>query len=88
LAQARRTLLLVIRSVPNTTIVTDDPTYIRVEVFVPGFGFVDDVEFSLDDEARVIHFRSSSRVPYYDWSVNRNRMEQIREAFKTAVEQD
>jgi len=82
LAEAKATLLRVIRSMPRTTIVTDDPTYLLVEFYIPGLGYIDDVEFYLDGDARVIHFRSSSRLPYWDWNVNRNRMEEIRAAFE------
>ncbi|HUT57640.1 MAG TPA: DUF1499 domain-containing protein [Phycisphaerae bacterium] len=34
----------------------------------------DDVEFPFDEEARAIHFRSSSRVDYSEMGVNRKRM--------------
>jgi len=84
LTEARTTLLNVVAEIENATIVTQDPTYIRVEVYVKGFGFIDDVEFLFDDEAQVIHFRSSSRVPYYDFELNRKRMESVRAAFNAA----
>jgi uncharacterized protein (DUF1499 family) len=84
LAEARTTLLNVVATMEGTTIVTQDPTYIRVEVWVKGFGFIDDVEFVFDEEAQVIHFRSSSRVPYYDFELNRKRMEGVRAAFEAA----
>ena len=32
--------------------------------------------------AGVIHFRSAARLPYWDWNVNRKRMEAIRSAFE------
>lgn len=83
-AEAKATLLQVIRSMKGTTIITDDPTYILVEFHVRGIGFVDDVEFYLDQQAQRIDFRSSARLPYYDWQVNRNRMEEIRAAFEAA----
>jgi uncharacterized protein (DUF1499 family) len=84
LTEARTTLLNVIAELDDATIVTQDPTYIRVEVYVRGFGFIDDVEFVFDEEAQVIHFRSSSRVPYYDFELNRKRMEGVRAAFEAA----
>jgi uncharacterized protein (DUF1499 family) len=43
--------------------------------------FVDDVEFYLDDAAKQIHFRSSSRLGRSDLGVNRQRMEEIRRRF-------
>ncbi|MBN1137614.1 MAG: DUF1499 domain-containing protein [Anaerolineae bacterium] len=63
----------------------DEPTYIHVEFFVNRtMGYVDDVELAFDAEANVIHSRSSARLLYYDWQVNRNRMEKIRAAFEAA----
>jgi uncharacterized protein (DUF1499 family) len=83
-AEARARILEVIRSMPRTTIITDDPTYIHAEFHTKGMGYVDDVEFTFDETAQVIHFRSSSRLPYWDWGVNRERMEEIRAAFEAA----
>jgi uncharacterized protein (DUF1499 family) len=83
LQEAKAALLQAIGSTKGTVVVADDPTYVRVEFHLGGlFGYVDDVEFTFDQEAQVIHFRSSSRLPYYDWNVNRNRMEAIRAAFE------
>jgi uncharacterized protein (DUF1499 family) len=39
---------------------------------------VDDVEFWFDAAAKTIHFRSASRSGYYDFGVNRKRMEELR----------
>lgn len=87
-AEAKAALLEVIRSMEGTKVIADDPTYIRTEFHLGGFfGYVDDVEFWFDQEAQVIHFRSSSRLPYYDWEVNRDRMEAIRAAFERASQQ-
>jgi uncharacterized protein (DUF1499 family) len=81
-AEVRATLLKIIRSMERTQIIRDEPTYIHVEFRTKGIGYVDDVEFALDQEVGVIHFRSSARLPYYDWGVNRERMEEIRAAFE------
>lgn len=83
-AEAKATLLQIIRSMERTRIIKDDPTYIHAEFRTKGIGYVDDVELYLDQEARVIHFRSSARLPYWDWGVNRKRMEDIRTAFEAA----
>jgi uncharacterized protein (DUF1499 family) len=85
-AEAKATLLEIIGSMDGTVVIRHDPTYIQAEFHLGGFfGYVDDVEFYLDQKAQVIHFRSSSRLPYYDWNVNRNRMEAIRAAFEQAT---
>lgn len=78
----RNKLLNIIHSMARTTIIAEDPNYIHAEFRTKGLGYVDDVELFLDEEAQVIHFRSSARLPYYDWDVNRKRMEQIRTDFE------
>jgi uncharacterized protein (DUF1499 family) len=82
--EARIALLRIIRSMERSEIVIENPTYIRAEFRTKGIGYVDDVELYLDQEAGVIHFRSSARLPYWDWGFNRKRMEQIRAAFESA----
>lgn len=59
------------------TITKDEPGHIHAEFRSALFGFVDDVTFIFDDNARLIHFRSASRTGYYDFGVNRKRMEEI-----------
>ena len=82
LAVTRYNLLHIIHSMERSTIITENPTYIHAEFRTKGFRYVDDVEFYLDQEAQLIHFRSSARLPYYDFEVNRKRMEAIRTAFE------
>jgi uncharacterized protein (DUF1499 family) len=45
-------------------------------------GYVDDVEFYLDEGANVIHVRSASRLGKSDLGVNRQRVEEIRAKLK------
>jgi uncharacterized protein (DUF1499 family) len=74
----------IIRSMERAEVISEEPGYIYAEFRTKGMGYVDDVEFSFDPEAQVIHFRSSARLPYSDWGVNRKRMELIREAYRAA----
>lgn len=60
--------------------------YLRVEAYSRLFGFVDDVEFLLDRERRVVHVRSASRLGYSDFGVNRRRIEAIRKRFETRTD--
>jgi uncharacterized protein (DUF1499 family) len=83
-AEAKAALLHIIRSMERSKIITDDPTYVHAEFRTKGIGYVDDVELYFDQEAQLIHFRSSARLPYWDWGVNRKRMEEIRAAFEAA----
>jgi uncharacterized protein (DUF1499 family) len=79
--EARETLLMLVRHMGQSTLVTADPDYIHVEFRSSFFEFVDDAEFLFDDAAKLIHFRSAARTGYYDFSVNRKRMEEIRKRF-------
>lgn len=64
---------------PDTRVVDSGPDYLRVE-FRTRLGFVDDAEFALERQTRVIHVRSASRVGYSDLGKNRGRVEELREA--------
>ena len=79
---ALRRLKAAIATIPRMNIVTQTEDYICKEATSPIFRFTDDVEFFLDRQAKVIHFRSASRIGYSDMGANRARMEKIRQAFK------
>ena len=84
--EAREVLETVLRSLPRATIVASSGSRIRAE-FRSRLGFVDDVEFRIDEAAGVIHLRSASRTGYWDLGVNRRRVEAIRNAFVNVMEQ-
>ena len=81
LEEAREKLISVINSMKRSEIVTVDNHYLHVTFKSSLFGFVDDVEFSFDDEKKIIDVRSASRTGYYDLGVNRRRVEEIRRRF-------
>jgi uncharacterized protein (DUF1499 family) len=72
----------VIQGLPKTSIITETDSYIYAEFTSAIMGFVDDVEFCLDPEARVFHIRSASRLGKSDLGVNRKRVETIRSQFQ------
>lgn len=61
----------------RTTIVAEAPGRICAEVRSGFFRFVDDVDVIVDADARLIRFRSASRLGAYDFGVNRKRMERF-----------
>jgi uncharacterized protein (DUF1499 family) len=81
--EALARLKAVVAAPPRTTIVSADGGYLHAECVSLLFRFVDDVEFLVDPEARVIHFRSASRAGRSDLGVNRKRMEEIRKDFES-----
>lgn len=74
-------LTSIVEAMPRTTITHRDSHYLRAEAASRLFGFVDDLEFLLDENASVIHVRSASRLGYSDLGVNRRRVEQLRTLF-------
>jgi uncharacterized protein (DUF1499 family) len=69
----------------DTTVIDGDGRYLRVE-FRTRLGFVDDGEFLLSPDRRVIHLRSAARLGYSDLGKNRSRLEDIRREFTRAEE--
>lgn len=74
-------LLAVLKVRPDTTVLETTDNYLRVELRTTLF--IDDAEFLLDREHRLIHVRSASRLGYSDLGKNRRRMEEIRAQFGT-----
>ena len=59
-------------------IISKQENYLKAEFTSMIFGFVDDVEFLFSPALSTIEVRSASRVGYYDFGVNRRRIEDIR----------
>ncbi|MEO6624601.1 MAG: DUF1499 domain-containing protein [Burkholderiaceae bacterium] len=75
---AMRKLAGQLRAMRGAQLITDEPDYLYAQFSTPVLKFTDDVEFWLDRQAGVIHFRSASRIGRKDFGVNRARMETIR----------
>lgn len=67
---------------PRVRVVLERPGYLRAEARSRFFRFVDDVEVVVDDAAKLVRFRSASRVGRGDFGVNRARMERFGERFR------
>ena len=76
--QAWALLIDQVSRLPRVTIIKQDDRYLHAECRSKIFGFVDDLEFLLRPERQAIDVRSASRTGYYDFGVNRNRIEQLR----------
>ena len=66
----------------RTTVVTADETYLHAEAKSRTFGFVDDLEFHLRPEERLIALRSAARTGYSDFGVNVERLETLRKTLQ------
>jgi uncharacterized protein (DUF1499 family) len=78
-------LVKILKSFKRTRIVVQHNDYIHAEFVSDLFGFVDDVEFVFPADAQVIHVRSASRTGYYDFGVNRRRIEDLRRRLAQAT---
>ena len=79
---AKDRLKKAISHIPRMTVVTENDNYIHAEAVTLILRFVDDCEFLIDDENKVIHVRSASRLGHSDFGVNRKRVENIRKEFE------
>ena len=80
-AGAWKKLVGIVKSSPRTALMSETDNYLYAEFKSAGLGFVDDVEFALDDKAGAIQVRSASRLGIRDFGANRARVETIRTQF-------
>jgi Uncharacterized protein conserved in bacteria len=76
--KAFENLKIILANTQNAEIITAEANYIYVEFTSDLMGFVDDVEFYLDEQNSLIQVRSASRLGESDLGVNRKRIEDIR----------
>jgi uncharacterized protein (DUF1499 family) len=60
----------------------EQPLYLWATFTSAFFHFVDDVELRMAPEEKLIHIRSSARVGYWDFGVNKKRVRKIRQLFQ------
>ncbi|MGH8722310.1 MAG: DUF1499 domain-containing protein, partial [Burkholderiales bacterium] len=73
-AAARRA----VESMARARVVRAEGNYLHAEFRSKLMGYVDDVEFTFDARAGVLHVRSASRLGRRDYNVNRERIEALR----------
>jgi uncharacterized protein (DUF1499 family) len=61
----------------SAEIITNTENYIHVVFSTSKMRFKDDVEFYFDDENKVVHYRSASRIGYSDMGMNRARYDEV-----------
>lgn len=80
--QAWALLIEQVSGLSKTNIVRQESRYLHVECRSRIFSFVDDVEFHLRPEQKIVAVRSASRTGYYDFGVNRSRIEKLRQTLQ------
>ena len=71
-------LKTVVAAMPGAHIIKAEPTYLYAEFTTRLMKYVDDVEFAIDEPAKLVQVRSASRLGKEDLNANRNRIEAIR----------
>ena len=78
-AEFQKSIQKSILSLPRTEIIKSQGAYMHAEFKTLIMRFTDDIELFFVPAESLIHVRSSSRTGYYDFGVNRNRVEKLRQ---------
>lgn len=82
--QSLERLARTLAGLPRTRIIQKSPLHLRVECRTR-LGFVDDLDFWVDEARQVVQVRSASRIGYWDFGVNRRRVETLRHHYMAAT---
>ncbi|QWC86481.1 DUF1499 domain-containing protein [Nocardioidaceae bacterium] len=84
--QAKAAVMKVIADFPRTSVTTEEADYVSAVFKTKVLRFKDTVEFEIDADDNMVHFRSES-VPYAgsDLGANRKRMTTVREQLVAAL---
>lgn len=63
-------------------ILEDKGNFLKVAFYSKFFGFEDIADFEIEPENNIINVRSAAQTGWYDFGVNRKRMEKIRKELK------
>lgn len=86
-SDAKAAIMETIEDSSRASILENGDDYVKAEFTSRVFRFVDDVEFYIDEEERLIHFRSASRIGSSDMGANRERMTELRKDLKTKLDE-
>ena len=68
-----------VNALPRTRLVAGEGPYLRAEVVSPWGVYIDDVELLRRADSTLVDIRSTGRIGYYDFGVNRDRVAAWRE---------
>ena len=82
LDRARERILGILNGFERVKIVVAEKDYIHAEFRSSLFRFVDDLQLFFSPDEKIVHVKSASRTGYYDFGVNRKRIDRLREQFE------
>jgi uncharacterized protein (DUF1499 family) len=74
-----------VESMPRAIVIRHEGNYLYAEFRSKLMGYVDDVEFTHDEKAGLLHVRSASRLGRRDFGVNRERVEALRARIERGI---
>lgn len=86
LASSKTAVLKALESYGSIEVLTNTSNYIHAIHTTKTMRYRDDIEFYFDESARVIHFRSASRVGYSDRGLNRARYNKLSSIYSSLSE--
>ena len=82
LAETKDAIKQALSAYGDIEIKEEGPDYIHAVSTTARMKYNDDLEFYFDQENRLVHFRSASRVGYSDMGLNRERYEKLLELYE------
>lgn len=73
---------LAVRNLPRSKIIQSENGYLHAEITSPWHFYTDDLELLMRADQQEIAIRSSGRIGYFDFHVNRDRIEAVRSEIK------
>lgn len=80
--EAIKKLKAIMSNRDNTKLIKEEHQYLHYEFKTSIGGFIDDVEFLLDEKKKQIDFRSASQKGYFDFWKNKRRMKKIQKEWE------
>lgn len=80
--QAWPEIIKILEATPRTEIIEQSPGYIHATATSLVFRFIDDLKLELLSDGKTIDVRSASRTGHSDMGVNRERVENLRQALR------
>ena len=77
LEEAKEAIKNLVKSLKRTQLKKEEGNYQHFTFTTFPGNFTDDVVFYFDDQEKKIHYRSASRVGYWDFGTNRRRMKNL-----------
>ncbi|MGL4731658.1 MAG: DUF1499 domain-containing protein [Clostridium sp.] len=81
LENSKKKIVKVLNCVGGIIVLRVEKNYIYAVATTPVLQYHDDIEFYFDEETKLIHYKSVSRVPYYDFGTNRHRYLKIKDYY-------